>query len=92
MEAEFALAYVRSRMCGSSARLLIVDNHLHMRRTLATFRSLMKKGEKIELYWKSFGEGSDYGPGYSQSRFRHPLLFLGYEVLGLLYSISRGWA
>ncbi len=70
--------------------LHIVANHLHMRRALATFRKVAKNSEVV-LTWQSVCGEEDYGPGYSQERYRHPLFFLGYEILAYSYSIVKGY-
>jgi hypothetical protein len=70
--------------------VVIVANHLHMRRTIATAQKLFR-GSGIRLYWYSVCRAEQYGRGYSQMRFMHPMVFLGYEILAMFYSKLVGW-
>lgn len=90
-EARFALRLLRLSSVGAP-RLLVVANHLHMRRVLATFRALLPQGRPVELYWISVAGRGAYGSDAAQDRFRNPRLFLAYEVIAYLYSKIRGWA
>ena len=89
-EAEFALKVCRERGFKS---LLVVANHLHMRRVLAAFRKLKKRNSMdIELYWLSTGR-KGYGiNASSQIRFDSPYFFLAYEIfIAMPASIVLGW-
>lgn len=87
-EAKFAVETVLS-LPSENKNLLIVANHIHMRRVLATFRKVTPP--EIKLYWHSVGKRTDYGQDPVQKRFNHPLFFLGYEILGIVYSKLKGW-
>jgi uncharacterized SAM-binding protein YcdF (DUF218 family) len=87
-EAIFAVSTL-SQLDEDEKSLLIVANHIHMRRVLMTFRKVAPP--EIKLYWHSVGERTDYGQDPVQKRFIHPLFFLGYEVLGIVYSKLKGW-
>lgn len=89
-EAEFALL-LTAASDDLQPELLIVANHLHMRRTVATFKRQVRSFGQIELRWRSVGRESDYGIGYSQHRFTHPLLFLSYEITATVVSKLKGW-
>lgn len=91
-EARFSLRLLRFSRSLATPRLLVVANHLHMRRALAAFRKLSPHGRGVELYWVSVEDRSAYGSDSAQARFMHPLLFLGYELSAYLYSKLRGWA
>lgn len=71
-------------------RLLVIANHLHMRRVLATFRK--NAGGEVELFWMSAHDKSAYTRDVYQERFWHPLFLLMYEVAALTYSKLKGWA
>ena len=83
--------YALGQLSENDMSIFIVANHLHMRRVVKTFRKAIGRHSLITLYWKSVGKLEDYGPGYGQSRFRHPLLFLCYEILASVYSKMYGW-
>ncbi len=91
-EAEFALQHVVLLPKGRLPEVLVVANHLHMRRVVATYRRTAAYVGAVNLRWKSVGGPEDYGPGYSQSRFSHPLFFLCYEIVALAVSKLKGWA
>jgi hypothetical protein len=88
-EAKFALRLLKYSTQKESKSILIVANHIHMRRALAAFRKLQPRN--IELYWKSVRDDA-YDKDTVQRRFWHPLFFLIYEFMALTYSKMRGWA
>ena len=91
-EARFAVDVVRKlNSYGREKSLLIVANHLHMRRVLLTVLKLVEEEDDIIIYYHSAGDESDYGWGYMQRRFLHPILYLGYEIGAMVYSLWRGW-
>ncbi len=75
--------------------LLVVGNHLHMRRVLAAFEVVMTQEDyHVTLYNKSVGKhDNSYGPnGAVQWRFRYASWFFLYEILlALPASIAFGW-
>ena len=89
-EAEFALGVCRANGWKS---VIVVANHIHMRRVLAAWRVVLARSDyQVTLYWKSVGWNS-YGKGISsQSRLNHPLIFLAYELfVACPASIIFGW-
>lgn len=91
-EAEFALEQVLMiKSQYGQPEILVVANHLHMRRVLATYK-IAVSDYPVTIRWRSVGGLEDYAPGYSQSRFNHPLLFLCYEIAALAFSKIKGWA
>lgn len=90
-EAQFALL-MAATSDDQFPEIFIVANHLHMRRVLRTFRKQVRSFGDVRLRWRSVGSEAEYGAGYSQERFRHPLFFLVYEVLAILYSKLKGFA
>lgn len=90
-EAEFAVSVTGGITTATKPpRLLVVANHLHIRRVLAAFRKI--GNGRVELYWKSARGPGVYTREVYQERFYHPLFFLAYEVLALIYSKLKGWA
>ena len=72
-------------------RVLIVANHLHMRRALAAMK-LATSGYTCDISWVSARNLSAYGANVAQWTFLHPLLFCLQEIGALGYSKMRGWA
>ena len=89
-EARFALQQGRARK-GTS--ILVVANHIHMRRVLATFRRVMAGNTDVDLFWVSVRDFATYGEaGGFERKFKHPLVFLAYElVVAGPYFKLRGW-
>ncbi len=75
-------------------RFLVVANHLHMKRVLKAFLILNKGNfDNIGIYWANTNDDlGSYGENPAQIRFKHPLLFLIYEIFAFLYSKFKGWA
>lgn len=73
-------------------KVVIVANHIHMRRCIAALRKAMKTlNYKVEIVTKSVGRDS-YGLDASyQKRFLHPYLFFCYELLIYPYSKLKKW-
>ncbi len=89
-EAEFTIQTCKKNGWKS---LLVIANHLHMRRCLAALRVVMEKENyQVVLYNKSVGQDS-YGSNASvQNRFRYRSLFFCYEIfVALPVSIILGW-
>jgi uncharacterized SAM-binding protein YcdF (DUF218 family) len=91
-EAEFAIETVANLSRFGRKKLLVEANPLHMRRVLAAYGRQLKNRQDIDLYWESAGEDTDYGPGYFQFRYCHPLMLLLYEIPVLMVSKLIGWA
>ena len=89
-EARFAIESVEKMQTQERKSILVVANHLHTRRVLGAFRRHLL-GTNITLYWQNVCIFEDYGPEYAQKRFRHPLFFLAYEILAVIYSRYKGW-
>lgn len=91
----FVITSLRKNMISENRRfkLHIVDNSLHTRRTLKTVRKILGKSGDFEITWQSVSlNKSDYGIGYSQKRFVHPLVYLAYEIVfGQIVSKLKGW-
>src|SRR3989344_3805776 len=90
-ESEFAVQFVENMDVTGRKSILVIANFIHMKRVVATFRNTLV-GSDVELYWISTGSDKDFGPGFVQKRFRHPLFFLCYEMVALTYSRLRGIA
>jgi hypothetical protein len=91
MEAKFAITEVTAQKHErQQPTLLIIANHIHMRRVLGAFRVL--SAGKIDLYWISVSDPSAYTKNVHQARFRHSSWFLAYEIIALAYSKLKGWA
>ena len=91
----FAIKSLRNNKNGGDRKikLHIVDNSLHTRRTIKTARKILGKSDDFDITWQSVPMNKvDYGRGYSQKRFIHPLVYLAYEIiLGQIVSRVKGW-
>jgi uncharacterized SAM-binding protein YcdF (DUF218 family) len=91
----FAIKSLRDNKTGGDRKikLHIVDNSLHMRRTLKTVRKILGASDDFEITWQSAPlNKADYGRGYSQKRFIHPLVYLAYEIIfGQIVSKIKSW-
>ena len=91
----FVIASLRNNKTGGDRKikLHIVDNSLHTRRTLKTVRKILGKSDDFEITWQSVPMNiEDYGRGYSQKRFLHPLVYLAYEIIfGQIVSKIKSW-
>lgn len=91
-QAEFSVRTVV--LTGNSERrprILVVANHLHMRRVLSAFRRVTG-GDRTELFWMSVRDKGAYTRNVYQERFWHPLMFLVYEVAAPAFFKIKGWA
>jgi uncharacterized SAM-binding protein YcdF (DUF218 family) len=91
----FVITSLRNNKTGGDRKikLHIVDNSLHMRRTLKTVRKILGKSDVFEITWQSVPMNkADYGRGYSQKRFIHPLVYMSYEIIfGQIVSRVKSW-
>jgi hypothetical protein len=78
-------------IAGEEKSLLVVAEAVHMRRTLMTARKIGKSFPDIKIYWSRVWAYDFYDTDTVQVRFRHPLLFLAYEMSAICYSKIVGW-
>lgn len=88
-EARFAVRLLRFSRVEGKRSLLVVANHIHMRRVLGAFCKMVS--DNIDLYWVSVKDLRAYGSDSAQDRYRYPALFLVYEWAAYVYSMIRGW-
>ncbi|MBP9821938.1 MAG: YdcF family protein [Candidatus Pacebacteria bacterium] len=89
-EVHFAIRLLRFSGAEGEKSVLIVANHIHMRRALAAYRRLAPPETK--LYWVSVNDPGAYGFDAAQHRYILPIFFLVYEWAAYTYSKIRGFA